>query len=358
MISVIVPFFNSEKYLPDLIHDLLQQTYKDLEIILIDDGATDSSGAIAQHYQTIDNRIHYTRTEHCGVSAARNLGLKLASGMYIRFLDVDDRIEADSMEKMLLSIEHDKEIDLVCGRFNTNCASIVYFGPSGSTGKKDINTFIQDFSFAPRTFYYGVVWNKLYRRELIAQNNIHFDEGIDWCEDFLFNLKYYEHCKYVFYLQESIYKYCVHEESLNSTANERIGIEQIDKMDHYRYQRAVDFIERVGCNSRQFRDTWAYLKIMKELIAVTGFFSGRGLKHMDIRKRFHAFKEMLTVQDNRELINRRYADDSDMIVKMIYRSMNRERYLGLFVFYGNKGLHECSLYSSKKIVEKTKKKGS
>lgn len=360
VISVIVPFYNAENYLTDILNDLLQQTYSDMEILLIDDGSSDQSGRIAQSYHDLDDRICYIRMDHQGVSAARNIGIKRAYGTYIRFLDADDRIGHDSMEKMIRSMECDKEIDLVCGRFDTDCANIVYFGPSDLAGKISVREFIDDFSFAPMTFYYGVVWNKLYKREVIVQNDIRFDETLDWCEDYLFNIMYYEFSHVFFYLQDVIYRYSVRENSLNYNLSERIGNEKVNYINQYRYQKTIDLIEKVGCSPKTFSDTWAYLELLEDLVRTTSVFSDRSVqfrKCTDIRLRFSAFKELLSSQDNRDLLKRRSCDDSDIMVRIIYKKMNRKQYFLLFSLMMIKDYMSVHCISLKRLWRRRKRRG-
>ena len=101
MISVIVPIYNVEKYLIKCIESIINQTYKDLEIILVDDGSTDSSGKICDEFATKDNRIKVIHKKNGGLSSARNIGLDICKGNYISFIDSDDYIELDMYEKMI-----------------------------------------------------------------------------------------------------------------------------------------------------------------------------------------------------------------------------------------------------------------
>ena len=99
-VSIIVPVYNSEKYLQTLINSLIAQTLKEIEIIVIDDGSTDSSGKILDDYQSELEKIKVIHKQNAGVSAARNTGLEVASGEYIGFVDSDDWIEKDMYEKL------------------------------------------------------------------------------------------------------------------------------------------------------------------------------------------------------------------------------------------------------------------
>ena len=104
MVSVIIPVYNVEKYLAACLDSVLQQTYRDLEILLINDGSTDRSGEICQEYAAQDARIRYFKTENRGLSEARNLGLRSCTGEYISFVDSDDRLHPQATEFMLQAI--------------------------------------------------------------------------------------------------------------------------------------------------------------------------------------------------------------------------------------------------------------
>lgn len=143
MISIIVPIYNAERYLHACIDSLLCQTMPDLQVILVDDGSTDGSRSVAQHYASQDARVEVYAIPHAGQSAARNEGMKHAKGEYVAFVDADDYIEQDWCETMLKAIDG---VDYVQAQ-------------------------------APRNPYlFTVVWGRLYRRQAIE--NLRFIEGM------------------------------------------------------------------------------------------------------------------------------------------------------------------------------------
>ena len=116
MISVIIPVYNIEKYLKCCVDSVIGQSYKDIEIILVDDGSTDNSGRICDEYAVQDTRVRVVHRENGGLSAARNTGIECATGEYLFFLDGDDAICAKTLELLLHTLEKD-DCDLVfCGR--------------------------------------------------------------------------------------------------------------------------------------------------------------------------------------------------------------------------------------------------
>ena len=165
MISIIVPIYNAEAYLPACLDSLLAQTVQDLQIILVDDGSTDGSKAIAQTYAAKDMRVELYGQPHAGQSAARNFGLTRAKGQYIAFVDADDTLAADWCERHLQAIEG---VDYVqSGYIRVN-------------GDQILNTQL------PRhAWQFTSPCMRLYRRE--ALENLRFAEGMIY-EDVLFSV--------------------------------------------------------------------------------------------------------------------------------------------------------------------------
>lgn len=126
MISIIIPIYNTEKYLKRCIDSVLNQTYKDIEVLLIDDGSKDNSGMICDEYTTIDNRVKVFHKPNQGVSAARNMGLDTAKGDYIGFVDSDDYIEPEMYEKMLAAITEENAQVCCCGYYLEEADAVYY----------------------------------------------------------------------------------------------------------------------------------------------------------------------------------------------------------------------------------------
>ena len=183
-ISVIVPIYNVENYLNRCIDSIINQTYKKLEIILVDDGSPDNCGKICDEYAKKDSRIKVIHKENGGVSSARNAGLNIATGDYIGFVDGDDWIELDMYEYLLgLSIKYKADI--------SRC-SFVYNDNIGNISKENIKIIKNEdalINCINGNFEEGVVWNKLYRRFIFQ--NIRFEPNIIF-EDVLINYYVYK----------------------------------------------------------------------------------------------------------------------------------------------------------------------
>lgn len=194
-ISVIIPIFNSEKYIGRCLNDILDQTYNNFEVILIDDGSVDDSYQICQKFCKIDNRIKVIKQRNSGVSKARNTGLKIASGKYICFIDSDDRIEPNYLKNLIdayftcnrriglvihgCKIDFYKKEKIIKTRVVEPKSNIYKFHNFLESLEKDVPLISAQ-----------TVWGKLYIKSIIKSNSLLFCEGVGLSEDFLFNLKY------------------------------------------------------------------------------------------------------------------------------------------------------------------------
>lgn len=212
-ISVIVPVYNVAEYLPRCLDSLLAQTYTDIEIIAVDDGSTDGSGAIVDDYATRDSRIRPVHIANGGVSNARNVALDLVRGEYVGFVDSDDWIDADMYARLAAALTDD--VDVVCGGYVLETEAgqeydlrlenepIIY---ERMTALKEV--------FSPivpkRTVW--VLCDKLFRKELVT--NIRFDRAILNCEDMLFFYEAMRACHRFTLLPLYGYHYRMREDSM------------------------------------------------------------------------------------------------------------------------------------------------
>lgn len=216
LVSIIVPVYNAETYLNRCIDSICNQQYKNFELLLIDDGSTDQSAQILDSYAAQDSRIHVYHRDNCGVSATRNYALSLCKGDYIQFLDSDDWIPSDST-KLLVRCAIEQDCDLVIADFYRVVGERI-----SQKGDIEIDHLLTRQEFAnymmenPADFYYGVLWNKLYRTDIIRDNQLRMDSDISWCEDFLFNLEYIRHSNTFYALQAPVYYYFKRKGSLVS----------------------------------------------------------------------------------------------------------------------------------------------
>lgn len=199
VISVIIPVFNVEKFLPKCVESILSQTEKNIEIILVDDGSKDSSPAICDAFAEKDSRVKVLHKENGGVSSARNLGLDTAEGKYISFIDSDDWIEKDTYETALKeNAEYNAEI--VCWKacFEGNFDEMKDFS---ETGLIDLSERHADELFS------CAVWNKMILREMIEKYKIRFHKTGSYGEDNCFNIKCFSASKNILGVPQRFYHY-------------------------------------------------------------------------------------------------------------------------------------------------------
>lgn len=189
-ISVIVPVYKVEKYLPQCIESILAQTFTDFELLLIDDGSPDSCGEICEKYARNDKRIRVFHQDNAGLSCARNVGLINASGNYIAFIDSDDYIRIDYLESLYAMLPENKDVmGVVIGGFDKLL-------PDGNRETVHVpnlelvseNNYLVLTDLIDKSVAYA--WSKLYDNRLIKQHHINFVPSISGLEDILFMLDY------------------------------------------------------------------------------------------------------------------------------------------------------------------------
>lgn len=214
-VSIVVPVYNSEKYLGYCINSILSQTYTNIELILVNDGSQDNSINICNNYALIDPRVKVIDIPNSGVSHARNVGIENATGDYLQFVDSDDVIANNMIELLVHSMEV-YHMDIVfCGMkmvtLKDNIPQDIKICTSEGIGKQCVlsrKIFLQNMAcLLWKTAMLEGPCNKLYKREIIINKKIEFPEEITLGEDFLFNMDYYENVNGAVFLEEKLYYY-------------------------------------------------------------------------------------------------------------------------------------------------------
>lgn len=257
LVSIVVPVYNVEKYLEKCLNSIINQTYKNLEIICIDDGSPDRSIDILNKFAKKDNRIRIISQQNKGLSGARNSGIDNAKGKYIVFVDSDDWLELKLVEKCIKKIK--KADILVFGNYNHY--------PDKEEKK---NNFLENEKFDNGLDYFiksyenklrfGNCWNKFYRKDIIEKNNIYFEEGRLY-EDLLFVFKYMYYSKNIKVESEALYHYVVkRKESITFKLNPNdlqdvlFTINELEKF--FKEKRKEDFLERI--EYKEYLYKWIY----------------------------------------------------------------------------------------------------
>lgn len=184
-VSIVVPAYNAEKTLRYCIESVLKQSYKDIEIIIVDDGSTDNTLSVAKKLQQNDSRIVVESKLNGGVSSARNLGLKRATGTYVTFVDADDKLKPEMIDQLLSASDADIVVSDIYqkkeSKMATTDGSTIYYVPSDLKNK---------FSQLYEKNFFNSVCGKLYK--LTKLEGVFFDEGVRIGEDLLFNFKVFK----------------------------------------------------------------------------------------------------------------------------------------------------------------------
>lgn len=186
MITVIIPVFNAEATLKRCVDSVLAQTYRDFELILVDDGSTDSTGSICDSYAAADSRVRVIHQKNMGVSAARNAGLDKASGDWVAFCDSDDSVNASWLARMM---EASGSAELVIGGYRKYMpdGTVEYITLGRTVYYTEPDRLFEDLLNA---HVFKFIWNKLFSRSIIEGNHIRFDESFKVFEDEYFVLEY------------------------------------------------------------------------------------------------------------------------------------------------------------------------
>ncbi len=207
LVSVIIPVWNGADYLEACLKSIQAQPVDDMEIIVVDDGSTDGTWALLQRLSALDERIRPIRQDNAGVSQARNAGLAHCRGQYVRFVDADDRLPPGSMQR-LLRIARENASDLVLGAYTEVLFTKRFHRDLGRCEDTVSNAeFLRRLERLSNSFYYGVLWNKLFRSDIIWERSISFNPRLVWGEDFSFVMDYCAHAERISYTQTAVYDY-------------------------------------------------------------------------------------------------------------------------------------------------------
>ena len=203
-VSVIIPVYNAENYLKECLNSIINQTYKNLEIILINDGSKDSSNIICNYFSNLDKRIIYINKDNSGVSDTRNKGIIISTGDYITFVDSDDYLEKEMIEELVKFYE--KGALVVCNR--------CFFQNQEVEDKK--NKIINIKKYERKSFFdlykkriINPPFGKLYDAKIIKSKNILFKKGLNLGEDLLFNFNYLKYIDNILFINNKLYNYRV-----------------------------------------------------------------------------------------------------------------------------------------------------
>lgn len=242
-VSVIIPVYNVEKFLPQCLNSIVHQTYKNLEIIIIDDSSPDNAADIYQKYAKADKRIKIIKQKNAGISAARNTGIKNATGDYVHFVDSDDYIDMDYYQKMIDAIG-DTDPDIIAGGVisqNGNLYNIEY-------KTRTILTTLSEKFFVTNALSNCTVWRYLFKRTFLLDNNLTFPIGRIF-EDILYTPNVIKLANYVVTAPNTHYHYVYNANSLLNRKNTPERAAQYN----YAEKKRDEFIQEHGLESVYWR---------------------------------------------------------------------------------------------------------
>ena|SRR5690625_1743805 len=206
LVSIIIPIYNAEESLYNCIESILEQTHQHIEVILVNDGSTDQSKQICNHYASIDERIKVIHQENAGPSSARNRGIECATGDFIQFVDADDYIKPRMTETLLQAINGVQLV--ICGYRSIHFDFIRQYMPT-ITGIYSKNDFMQHIAMFYKEILLPSPCNKMYVKALIDECGLHFPEDVKVGEDLLFNLAYLKVCSMIHVIDQPLYNYII-----------------------------------------------------------------------------------------------------------------------------------------------------
>lgn len=247
LVSIILPMYNAQSHIDCCLESICAQTWSNIEIIVLNDGSKDESLPICEMWRKRDSRILLVDKDNSGVSDTRNLGLKLAGGKYIQFVDSDDYLAPDFTEclvraaeancadlviapyKMVIPLESTKPgqaIEKLQGKLGIDKLGFEMLDEKPPEVREysflpaavmDKDTFARHLMDKPASYFYGVLWNKLYRRDLLTDKEIQFTSEVRWAEDFVFNLQYISYAEVFCSIDTAGYYYVQNPQSICHT---------------------------------------------------------------------------------------------------------------------------------------------
>lgn len=229
-ISVIIPVYNAADLLPRAVGSILMQEFDDFEVILVNDGSTDSSASVCDEMAEQDMRVRVIHKENGGVSSARNTGLDAARGEFVMFVDADDAIRDDSLEKMYCT-----KSDFVLAGFEKVVDQKVHekYSPSSSasySGTGEISVFFDKVLPTNNTYILNSACFKLFRRSILVKNGIRFVEGLSFAEDKVFVMSFLQFVERVRTVSTVVYSYFLHSGSLSSDMKSEAHARQVFRL--------------------------------------------------------------------------------------------------------------------------------
>lgn len=267
LISVVVPAFNAEEYIVQCIENLLHQTYKNLEIIVVDDGSTDNTAQLTQQFST----VKYIHKKNEGVSVARNTGIDAATGEYIHFMDADDLLNLEFYENMIRA-EVETDSEMAC------CGFIFERFPTQSQRFKDktLVSTTEDKIWMTNVSNYGACWRYLFKTSFLKENKLYFEEGRISGEDRIFSLQAVYFANKIVSVPDAVYFYKNRKTSVTTSKNLEI-VKKRHQDRKYANQFMKEFALKHGfmLDRNQNSQKWQYKMLGLPIVTKKQFHAGK-----------------------------------------------------------------------------------
>ena len=314
LITIIVPIYNVEKYLRECIESICRQTYRNIEIILINDGSNDNSAKICDEYKEKDSRIKVIHKENGGVSSARNKGLEIAKGAYITFVDGDDYIDEKYCEKLLKNLKENNVECILCG-FNRIYEKTAEVVTKGENLLLDKNKFLNSILTVQGGA--GIAAAKLWKRKAVI--NVRFNEKIKIGEDSLFGIQAAKNVNNVYILNEALYNYRFNKNSAVRKYNKDFANICLKSM-----QEAKKYIEK-EYSKEEIKDKFNnYITYHVLLITVNYCFNNEN--NLNWIKQIKCLKEVANIPEYKEGIKKSDYDGLSLTRKITLFTIKHRLY--------------------------------
>jgi glycosyltransferase involved in cell wall biosynthesis len=321
-VSIIVPVYNCEKYISECLNSILNQTYSNIEIVIVNDGSTDRSEEIINEIKDKDARLTYYYQENGGPSDARNHGIDRSTGEYIAFIDSDDTVDRCYIEYLINKMLTSPGVDLVCCGYKdisvygvTNCTDFNFELPISK------HNFIDLVCKGTG----GVLWSKLFKRKIIIEHNIKMDKDIFMSEDLIFVLQYAVNCRSYATINEYLYNYNrLNQNSISSKIS----------LDYVENNIAVcKHIERIFCavGTHKAKIDDVITERIQDLVTTLIEQQGTQFRVFGKKNAIYNVKQILSIPYIENYISRFSAK---RIIYIPYMYFLRNRFVNLSVIYG------------------------
>ena len=261
LVSVVIPVYNSEKFINNTLKSIVNTNFIDYEVILIDDGSTDNSIQVCRDfiYKYDLKNIKIITQSNSGVSSARNRGISEATGKYIYFMDSDDEV-LENMFRDFSKVSYEHECDILIGGVEINNNGIIKYQTVNDAkvfeNYDEVTDFLNSMDVSDKLWYMNVVWNKWFKRDIIIRNNIFFKQ-ICPGEDYEFVANYFKYAERVFIGCNPVYRYYIRNNT-NSLLHKKYDLESSIKRRKICWKTTLELIEKRKLIKRTFEISEGY----------------------------------------------------------------------------------------------------